>query len=114
MIYKTIKISQSLILSSKKMNDSWFLTRNDQIVKMQCAKFEKDKYLLIGNRVRNKTHLFVTPINSTRLKIFSSDGILDDELYTYEINDVASKMICLPIEDNFAFIPILHSMESSS
>lgn len=112
--YKTIKITHGFILTSKKSNDSWFLTKNNQIVKMQYAKFENDKYLLMGMNIRNKTHLFDKPIDSTRLKIFTSDGILDDELHTYGINDIASKMICLPFEDNFAFIPILHTMESLS
>lgn len=103
---------QDLNLSSKKSNDSWFLTKNDEIVKMQCANFENDKYLVMGKVIKNKTHLFAAPINSTRLKIFSSDGVLDDEPCTFDINDVASKLICLPFEENFAFIPLIHTMKN--
>lgn len=108
--FKTIRIAENLILTSKKSNDSWFLTKNDQIVKMKCAKFENNKYFIMGVPMINKMPLFVTPIDSTKLKIFKSDGELDDTLSTYEMNEVASKMICLSLKDNFVFIPILHTM----
>lgn len=115
MTYNTIKLTPNLIITNKKSNDSWFLTKNDQIVKMQCAKFENGRHLMIGVLIVNKTHLFSTdtgaPMNSTKLKIFSSDGTLEHEPRTFQLNDFASKMICLPSKDNFAFIPIIHTME---
>lgn len=114
MSYKTIKISSNLILTSKKINDSWFLTKNDQIVKMQCAKFENNKFFIMGIAIENKTDLFTTPIKSNKLKIFRSDGKLENEPRTFEINDVASKMMYLPFKNEFAFIPIIHTMECLS
>lgn len=112
--YKTIKITEDITLNSKKSNDSWFITKDDQIVKMKHAKCENNKYQIVGTSIIEKGHLFTAPINSTRLKIFSSDGIFDDEPHSYEIDEVASKLICLPILDKFAFIPIVHTLDSLS
>lgn len=114
-LYKTIKLAPNLILTSKKSNDSWFFTKNDQIVKMQCAKFENGKHLIVGSVIVNKIPLFSTssgaPINSTKLKIFSSNGALEHIPHTFELKEFACKMICLPFKDNLAFIPIIHTME---
>lgn len=112
--FKTIKIAPDVILNSKKSNDSWFLTKNDEIVKMEYAIFENHKFKIIGTTIIEKEHLFTDPFNSTRLKIFSSDGILDGGLRFYEIENVAAKMMCLPNKDKFAFIPIVHTMNSLS
>lgn len=116
MTYQTIKITPNLILTSRKSNDSWFFTKNQQIVKMQCAIFENGKHFIIGLIIVNKSYLFSrntgAPIDSTKLQIFSSDGALDHAPRTFELNDFACKMIYLPFEDNFAFIPIIHTMNS--
>lgn len=112
--YKTIKIHPNIILSSKKSNDSWFITKNDQIIKMECAKFEDNKYLIEGTVIANKTNLFRSPINSIKLKIFKSDGSFENEPRTFQLIDFAAKLICLPVKDEFAFIPIINTMEYPS
>lgn len=108
--FRTIKINQNLVLSNKNSKDAWFITKTNEIVKMEFAKFENGRYLITGKKLQNKTHLFLTPMNSTRLKIFKSDGKFENELCTFDISDVESKMICLPSNENFALIPLIHTM----
>lgn len=111
-IYQKVQITADVILNSKKSADSWFLTKNDELVKIKYAKIENNEIKILGNAIREKNAAFTTPLNSAKLKIFSSDGLLHDELRTYDIESIFSKMMCLPKREEFVYMPILHTMDS--
>lgn len=71
---------------------------------------ENNEYKIVGTAIKEKSALFTCPMNSIKLKIFSSDGKMHDESRTYDLSTLAAKMMCLPTKDKFAFIPILHTM----
>lgn len=125
--YQRIQITPGIVLTGKKQRsrtsrmapvidkkstDSWSLTKTGEIVRMEYAKVENNVYKIVGTSIKEKSALFTTPINSTKLKIFVSDGNTDNELHTYDIDSIALKFMYLPTRDKFAFIPIVHTMDS--
>lgn len=108
--YQKVQITPEVMLNSKKLADSWILTKTDEIVKMEYVKMENNEYKIVGTAIKEKSALFTCPMNSIKLKIFSSDGKMHDESRTYDLSTLAAKMMCLPTKDKFAFIPILHTM----
>lgn len=111
-IYSKIQISPDVVLSSRRFGDSWFLTKSDEIVKMEFITKENSKFEIMGRVVEEKDNFFQNPISSTKLKIFLSNGKKSEELKTFNLNSIEAKMVCLPYNDQFVFMPLIHSSES--
>lgn len=109
-VYDEVEIAADIVLKSKRVADSWFITQKDEVVKMAWAEIESNECKIVGNVLRDKEAAFSTPLNSVRLKIFCSDGKLDEELSIHDIKSIVSKVIHLPSKDKFIFMPILHTM----
>lgn len=111
-LYSKIQITPDVMITSRKFADSWFLTKLDDIVKMEYVIKRGDKNIIFGMSVVNKSEFFVNPITSTKSKIFASDGKTSNELQSFEIHSIIAKMICLPHENQFVYIPLVHSLDS--
>lgn len=110
--YSQITIKPDVVLSSRKLGDQWFLTRSGDIVKMIFATKVENSYKVCGLTVMSKSEFFSKPIKSTYLNIFKSNSnSLSTELCIHELNSIAAKMLCLQLESDFVFIPILHTLE---
>lgn len=110
-VYDKIKLFPDLMLTNRKFSDSWFLTKNDDIVKMAYATKECGKHKIFGKFVENKSPFFINPITYSKLNIFLSDGKINCELKCYGIDFIVAKMMCLPYRENFVYIPIVHSID---
>lgn len=110
-LYSKINIGPGVFLSCRKKGDQWFLTRSGDVVKMKHAIEIHNTYKICGFSLIRKGAFFLKPLNSAKLNIFMSDGELNNEISTFDINAIAAKMICLESESNFVYIPILHSLE---
>lgn len=71
-----------------------------------------DTHKVCGFPLIQKEIFFIEPIESSKLSIFQSNGKLSTELCMYEIGSVKAKMISLPIEKNFVYIPLLHTLKN--
>lgn len=111
-VYNKINISSDVLLSSRKVGDQWFLTKSGNIVKFRYAIRSESSLKILGNRVMNKTNFFSSPISSQILKIYVSDGELDDALSMFNLDDIMAKMIFLHFNEQHVFAPILHSLDS--
>lgn len=111
-MYNKIQISSDLMLSNKRFGDSWFFTKNDEIVKIAYATKESGKNQIAGMVITNKNAFFDNPIDSTKLKIYISDGKTSCDLRFFELNCVTAKMFCLPYREQFVFMPLEHSIDS--
>lgn len=109
-VFKTIEIAPAVTLSSRKNNDSWFLTNSKEIVKFEFV--SGSDFKLHGKTLKEKEMFFNHPISSTKLDIFESDAQLDNNLKSFDISCVQAKMICLSHKNNFVFIPLAHSLEN--
>lgn len=109
--FTTIVIKPGITMSSRKMGDQWFLTHHGDIVKMEYVTKVGNVYKIVGFSLTSMGYFFSKPIRSNCLNIFKSDGELSSNLSTYDISSIAAKMICLDSEENFVYIPLLHSLE---
>lgn len=113
--YDKIRISPNFILSSRKLAYSWFLVKNQsanfEIIKLKFVKKEDGVYTLFGMQIENKKEFFVNSLNSTKLYIFESDGKLREELLSYDISSIFAKMLHLPYENKFVFMPLMHTLK---
>lgn len=113
--YGKITIKPGVVLSSRKIGDQWFLTRSRDIVKMSYATKIGNSYKVFGLSVMSKDAFFSKPILSTNLNIFKSDSdnanFRSTELSMHELSSIAAKMLCLQIESELVFIPLLHTLE---
>lgn len=98
-------------MTNRKIGDKFFLTHSGDIVKMEYVTKVDNLYKICGFSLLNKSPFFIKPLNSTKLSIFKSDGIFDTEICMYSSSSIKAKMICLESENDFVFIPILHTLE---
>lgn len=112
-IFKKVQITSDVVLKSKE-TDSWFITKTDQIVRMINANTEKNKIEIVGSVIEEKCSAFTMPFDSVKLKIFKSNGKMNDKPSTFDLESIVSKIMCLPYKDDYIFIPILHTMDSLS
>lgn len=111
-IYDKIEIAPDVELSNRKIGDSWFLSKSNEIVKMKYVIKEGSEFKIVGQYVKQKESFFAKPISSEKLKIYLSNGACSDELRLYQLSSIAAKMICLPHDEGSVFMPLLHSMEN--
>lgn len=94
-----------------KMNSSdknkWFLTSDEEIWEFHSA-FENENGMGIrGRQILKISDFFVTPIESSLLSIFKSDGKLSKPKNIKAIK-IIKKMFCIKREDNeYVFIPLI-------
>lgn len=110
--WDNIQISNDFVLSNRKTADSWFLTQTDKIVRMIYAIKEYTEYKILGAYIEQKNKFFSHPITSIKLKIFESDGKENDQLQFFDISSITAKMICLPHNDKFVFVPLIHTFQN--
>lgn len=110
--YDKIQFSPDFALSNRKFADSWFLTKFGEIVKMLHVIKIGNEYKIVGSVIKQKNAFFPDPVNSIKLKIFCSDGILCNGTRIFGIESIVAKMICLPCDEKFVLIPMLHTMDS--
>lgn len=77
-VYQQIEVDSNLTLSTRKLSDSWFLTMNNDIVRMMHAIKLNNEIMICGLPVKRKEIFFRTPVSSERLHIFKSDGEMNE------------------------------------
>lgn len=114
--FQKINISPSFMLSNRKDKDSWFMTKSKDIVKFEYAIKDKLNYKVFGLRIAHeqKIPFFTNPVNSTKLDIYASSKKFENDLQAYSLETIETKMMCLIHEDQFVFIPLLHTLDNDS
>lgn len=111
-VFNAIFIKSDVMLSNRKESDSWFMSISNEIVKLKYVIQKNNSYKIVGQNIKQKRSFFEKPIDSSKLDIYITNGEVTDELHVYGLNSVKSKMMCLSSDDEFVFLPLLHSMES--
>lgn len=109
--FKQIDFKQNAMLSSRNPNgkDKWFLTHDNVVVEFHFVVKKGKKYVMRGSAVKNLQFFFEKPFDSKHLNIFLSDGELHDFKY-FQLNTIKAKMFCLPFENKWIFVPLLHTL----
>lgn len=111
-IFNVIFIKPNVMLSNRKESDSWFLSDSKEIVKMKYVTQNGKSFKIVGQKIKRMESFFEKPIDSSKLDIYVTSGVTTNELHAYSLNSVVSKMMRLPYNKEFVFLPLLHSMES--
>lgn len=109
-VYQQISLGSDSLLSCRKFGDKWFLTKDSQVVEFHFAIKHNEKHFLNGSRIKNLRNFFTYPISSKNINIFVANNEKYEAEY-YELDDVKAKMVCLTSEDEFVFIPLLHTLK---
>lgn len=109
-VFKFIRITPDVYFSVRKTGDKWLLTKSGDIVEMQHAIRIDNSYFISGLPIKHKIDFFVRPYPSHKTDIYLSNGEKNSEKL-FEYREIKSKMMCISHNENFVFIPILHSLD---
>lgn len=109
--YRSIRITQNVIISTRKIGDSFFITQNRNIIQMKYAFVRNSSFFICGNEFQNKRDFFEVPFPSNLMDIYLCDQTKEETDTIYEITSIKSKMICIPNENQYLFMPVLHSID---
>lgn len=112
--FSKITVRPNLQLSNRKFGDKWFLTEDEDIVKMKYVIKTDEKIQVCGIKIKQKGPFFSkedgAPLNSTKLHIYISDGETEDAECMFELAQIKAKFVCLSFNFDFVFIPLLHTL----
>lgn len=109
-VYNQIFLEKNLFLSSRNFGDKWFLSDAGEVIEFHYSLKRTQEYLLYGSCIKNLTNFFTQPFHSDRIHIFMGNGEKNEPTY-YKIENVMAKMICVRNNDEFVFMPLLHTVK---
>lgn len=110
--FKKIEFAPNIILSSRNSNKSWFMTKSKEIVKFEYVEVNNSlDFKLFGKKINGKNSFFENPVNSMKLDIYECDVEFESDLKTFDLECIATKMICLSYKKKIVLIPLLHTLE---
>lgn len=109
--FSFIEYKKSVFLSSlnAKQRDRWFLTNENFIVHFDFAFKSEIGFMIQGCSLKKIESFFKKPFSSHHLNIFLSNGE-KNSAETYDVKSIKAKLFCVPYQDKFVFIPLLHSL----
>lgn len=108
--FKFIRISPNVFISTRKIGDSWFITLDKKIVQMKYAFVKGNSFFVCGNELKYKTNYFTEPYSSHFTDVYLCNQE-KNENSVHRIESIKSKMMCIPTENQYVLIPILHSID---
>lgn len=108
--FKYILISPNVFLSTKKIGDSFFMTHDKIIVKMNYAKKFNEEFFINGAPFLTQKNFFDLPFSSSFIDIYLSSDQKGNNQF-FNINRIKCKMFRLSYKEEFVFMPILHSLD---
>lgn len=111
-VFKNIEIAPNIILSSRNSNNSWFMTKSKEIVKLEYIESNNGlEFKLHGKKIKEKNMFFKSPLNSINLDIFECDNEVESDLKSFNLECIGAKMMCISCKNKIVFIPLLHTLE---
>lgn len=106
--YVQFKPNTVLSCANNSEKNKWFLTVGNNIVEFHFITNTEEKYIIYGSPLKNIRNFFEKPFDSKYINVFLSDREKCEPRY-FELNDTKAKMFCMPYENNYVFIPLLHT-----
>ena len=107
--YCKIQFEKFVLASNTK--DSWFLTKNCEVVSMQSAKLNGSEIQMHGKVCKKLEDFFKSPFSSHFINIYQADVDFSCTEKFFKITDVKCKMIALKgLNGKYVFMPLLHTL----
>lgn len=107
-------VFNEILLGDLKFNntikDQWFLTYEKEIVCMQYAQKVGEDIFIYGDEIRKKKDFYTTPIASSHLDIFLTDGIQAGSPKLFNIKCIDKKLFAMQDLNKMVFFPLLHNV----
>lgn len=110
--YKKIHVAENFMLCNDNKNN-WFMTYDEKIVSMENVRLINNSYIIAGFSIMDKENFFISPLQSSKLNIYKSDGRLNS-LSQYKLSEIKCKLFSMNYHDEKVFFPILHTVRESS
>lgn len=120
-IYRKIYLKDFMLGRDDK--NSWFLTKNNDIVKLQNVSLQEGNILITGKQLENQQDFFTLPFKSSKLNIFSADYSKNQSMASeepqhefllqkqYNLTEIKCKLFCLTYRNKSVFLPLLHTLD---
>nr|CAI5848798.1 unnamed protein product [Callosobruchus analis] len=89
--------------------NSWFLTKQNDIVYFEAAAKLSTGYLISGKKLSSVVPFFQTPINSSILNIYIASSEFKSK-ETFKISDIKCKLVHVVYKNQIVFTPLLHTL----
>lgn len=114
-VYRHIRLTPNVFLSTRRIGDRWFLSKQsdelDRIVQMEYCFFQSDRFLIYGFELKEANDFFTQPYSSHFTNIYSSKSLDVSDGSYYQVDQIKAKMMCISTQNEFVFIPLLHSID---
>lgn len=118
--YNTVHFAEEFLLNNTD-KDSWFLTKEGHIASMQYATYQEGNVCVYASQLKETNNFFVTPFQSSQLKIFESTAALHGNNYKpifiktkkFFLKEIRCKLFSLQYKNKFVYLPILHTLDVS-
>lgn len=107
--FNEITYRPNVLLSNRSFGDRWFLTTTNKIAEMQYAFRQNDQYFVSGTVIVDRDDFFKYPFSSRHINILQSKMQKGTE-QKFKICEIKAKLICLSSQEDFVFMPLLHSL----
>lgn len=107
--YKNLQIGSSTVINISNKADCFVMTRNSEIIKIVNIIHSPftNKTQILGHRFNNKQPLYLTPLKSSILDIYSVGDL--SSLKCWDVSDIHKKMIVFSFRNEQIAMPIIHS-----
>lgn len=105
--FSHVELREGFVLNTKFEN-KWFLTRNGEIVAMNCV----DSSGINDSKLKKIGDFFNAPIKSSKINVFQTTNTAENNFEgnkTYQINDILCKLVATTIFSQTVFVPLHHS-----
>lgn len=102
------------LMFSNRCVDSWFFTKNNEIVTMEKATLIKNEVVIYGYKVTsNPSELFCKPLRSSLLHIYClpKEYSAVTQLIPYKLSDIRCKFFPIFYKQKIVLIPLNHTLD---
>lgn len=103
------------------MKNGWFLTKLNEVAYMNYACKNNKKITISASVIKEKGDFFVSPCSSSKLDIYASDGLLENNKYVpifkdsseiTNLSNIKCKCFMLFYKEKLVFLPLLHTLDA--
>jgi len=107
--YKSLQIGSSAVINISNKADCFVMTKNSEIIKVVniIHSSSTNKTQILGHRFNNKEPLYLKPLKSSILDIYSVGNL--SSLKCWDVSDIHKKMIVFSFKNKQIAMPIIHS-----
>ncbi|XP_055845561.1 uncharacterized protein LOC129911712 [Episyrphus balteatus] len=113
-IYRAVEFEEFVLKSSDEA-DCYFLTKSEEIVRMEFATFQNDIAVIYGSSLAQKQNFYDKPFYSKFLNVYKSNGETKNVFQFWKTDDIVSKYFKVPLNTTESvFFPLIHSLKKEN